>query len=155
MAMQKVLVPSNLTGNDDKSLEFVVQRFVQEEDVEVTLFNAYNPVPEIEVRNNPIMEKMSRNLSYRRQLLADQEKELDQARMKLIQKGFSKDKVNCIFTAVKTDVAQDIISLVRKNNYSTVVLNKDPAKITRFFTKSISKKVTATLGKDITVFVVS
>ncbi len=155
MAIQKVLVPSNLTGNDDRSLDFVAHKFTQEEDVDVTLFNAYNPVPEIEVRNNPIMEKMSRNLSYRRQLLVDQEKALEQTRLKLIKKGFPKDRVHCLFASVKTDIAQDIINLVKKNNYTSVVLHKDQGKITKFFTKSISKKVTAKLSKDISIFVVN
>ena len=62
MAKQKVLVPYNFTDYDGKALDFVIQRFADDKSIEVTLFNAYVPVPEIELRNSPIMEKISRNL---------------------------------------------------------------------------------------------
>jgi len=155
MAAQKVLVPSKLSLNDEKSLNFVIQRFVDKEDVEVTLFNAYNPVPEIDVRNNPIMEKMSKNLSYQRQRLDGREAKLNTAKNMLLSKGFKSDRVHCLFKPLKKDVARDIVSLVREKGYNMVVLNRDRSQIARFFTKSIFEKVSAKLKKEVTVFVVN
>ena len=58
MTKQKVLVPYNFAENDQKAVDFVIRMFAPQEDAEVTFFNAYTAAPEIETRNNPIMEKM-------------------------------------------------------------------------------------------------
>lgn len=147
MAKQKVLVPYNFTNYDEKALDFVIQSFADDEGIEVTLFNAYSPVPEIEFRNSPIMEKISSNLSYLQQKIHEQEAVLKQAGEKLLQNGFSKDRVRYIFRAIKKNVAQDIIDLVLSSGFDVVVLNRNPGKITSFFKKSVSDMVVKNLKK--------
>jgi exonuclease I len=147
MARRKVLVPYNFTDYDGKALDFVIQRFADDESIEVTLFNAYVPVPKIELRNSPIMEKISQNLAFLQQKIHAQEAEIKKAIQKLLQNGFSKDRVNYIFRAIKKDVAQDIIDLAMDNGFDVVILNRNPAKITRFFTRSVSNIVINTLKK--------
>lgn len=154
MDKQKVLVPYNFTNYDEKALDFVVQRFAGDQGVEVTLFNAYIPVPKIELRKGQIMEKISSNLAYLQQKIYEQENCIKQAREKLIQNGFSSNRVHYIFRAINKDVAQDIIDLVLDKGFNMVILNRNPGKITRFFTGSVSYKVMKSL-KHVNVYVVT
>jgi hypothetical protein len=154
MDKQKVLVPYNFTNYDDKALDFVTRRFVDDKGVEVTLFNAYTPVPKIELRDSLIMEKISSNLSYLQQKVYEHETGIKLAREKLIQNGFSSNRVHHIFRALKKDVAQDIIDLVLDRKFDVVILNRNPGKITRFFTGSVSNKVMKSL-KQVDVYVVT
>ena len=154
MAIQKVLVPYNFTSYDEKALDFIMHTFASDDRVEVTLFYAYTPIPEIEIRDSPVMERISSNLSHLRLKIHAQETKVKQARERLLQSGFSSDRVHYIFRAVKKNVAQDIIELALAGGFDVVVLNRNPGKITRFFSKSVSDAVTNTL-KDITVNVVT
>jgi nucleotide-binding universal stress UspA family protein len=153
MAGRKVLVPYNFTANDEKALGFVIQKFAADSDVTVTLFNAYTPVPEVQVRNNPIMDKMSANLAYLRQKLREREEELREARNRLVREGFSEDRVDYVFKPLKKDVAREVVDLARKDRFDVVVLNRNPANIKRFFTASVAEKVDRDL-KDTEVAVI-
>lgn len=153
MAGRKVLVPYNFSENDEKALDFVIRKFASEPDVSVTLFNAYTPAPEVQVRNNPIMERMSANLSYLKQKIRDREEELRGIRKRLIQHGFSEDRVDYVFKPLKKDVAREVVDLARKDRFDVVVINRDPANIKRFFTASVADRVTRDLN-DLDVAVV-
>ena len=154
MDKQKVLVPYNFTNYDEKALDFVTRRFADDKGVEVTLFNAYTPVPKIEMRNSVIMEKISSNLAYLQQKIHEHETWIKQAREKLIQNGFSSNRVHHIFRALNKDVAQDIVDLVLDSGFDMVILNRNPGKITRFFTGSVSNKVMKSL-KQVDVYIVT
>jgi len=155
MTTCRVLVPSNFMANDDKSLVFVLQKYTHDENVSVTLFHAYTPVPTVEVRNNPIMEKMSGNLSYLKQFQKAREEELQKAKDKLVKGGFVGSQVNYIFTPLRSDIATDIINLVREKKYNVVVMNRNPNKIVKFFTRSVSKKVSDGLKGAADVYVLN
>ncbi len=155
MTTHKILVPSNFMSNDDKTLNFVIQKYANDKNAHITLFHAYTPIPEIEMRNNPVMEKMLGNLSYQRQYLQQKEKELQKAKEKLIMGGFIDSQLDFIFTSLKRDVATDIIRLVREKNFNTVVMSRTPGKIARFFTRSISKRLSERLGSDVRVVVLN
>ena len=154
MDKQKVLVPYNFTNNDEKALDFVTRRFANDKGVEVTLFNAYTRVPKIELRRSQIMEKISSNLAYLQQKIYEQENCIKQAREKLIQNGFSSNRVHYIYRALNKDVAQDIIDLVLDKGFDMVVLNRNPGNITRFFSGSVSSKVMKNL-KHVNVYIVT
>jgi len=128
MTTHNVLVPLNFMVNDDKSLVFVIQNYSHVKDVQITLFHAYAPLPEIDVCNNPIMEKMASNLAYMAPFLKEREKELHRAKEKLVMAGFSSSQIHCLFNSLKDDVAADIIQLVREKNFNTVVMNRHCAK---------------------------
>lgn len=74
MATQKILLPYNFTSHDKKALDFVILNFANRKDVEITLFNAYMPLPEIDMRASPIMEKVTSNLHYLSQRIGEQER---------------------------------------------------------------------------------
>ncbi|WP_020586747.1 universal stress protein [Desulfobacter curvatus] len=155
MTTRRILVPSNFMTNDDKSLLFVIQKYSHNKNVRVTLFHAYTPVPKIEVRNNPIMEKMSGNLSYLKQFQKAKEEELQKAKDKLVKGGFAGSQVDYIFTPLKNDIAIDIIKLVQEKKFNVVVMNRNPNKIAKFFIRSVSKKVSDGLKGAADVYVLN
>ncbi len=67
MADLKVLVPYNYTKNDEKTLDFVTQRYSQTEDVTITLMHVYIPVPDVEVSDRTVMARLIENMAYLRQ----------------------------------------------------------------------------------------
>ena len=154
MASQKILLPYNFTSHDQKALDFVIRSFAHQQDVELTLFNAYTSVPDIEVRGSPIMETMRGNLSYLSQKIKEQEDELMVVINKLLENGFSKDRIHTVFEPKKKDIAGEIVDLALKGRFNVVVLNRKPGKIARFFTGSVFNKVVTSL-KETTVCIVS
>ncbi|MBF0234722.1 MAG: universal stress protein [Desulfamplus sp.] len=155
MTTHNVLVPSNFMTNDDRSLVFVIQNYLHVKNVQITLFHAYTPLPEIDVLNNPIMERMASNLAHMAPFLKEREKELELSKEKLVMAGFANSQVNCIFTPLKNDIATDIIQIVREKNFNIVIMNRNPNKIARFFFKSVSKKVADHLGSSVSVLVLN
>ena len=154
MDTRKILLPYNFTSFDKKALDFVCRTFSDKKEAEVTLFNAYTPVPAIEMRGSPIMEQMKDTLSYLSQRVKEQEDELKTIKKHLLGKGFSEDNIDIVFEPKKRDVAGDIIDLVQDGRFNVVVLNRKPGKIARFFAGSVSSKVVAAL-KNATVCIVS
>jgi len=154
MDTPKILLPYNFTSYDKKALDFVCRTFSDKKEAEVTLFNAYTPVPTIEMRGSPIMEQMKDNLSYLSQRVKEQEDALHVIKNHLLGKGFSEDHIDIVFEPKNRDVAGDIIDLAQNGRFNVVVLNRKPGKIARFFAGSVSSKVVAAL-KNVTVCIVS
>lgn len=140
-----ILVPFNFTQNDYKSLDFVIQRYGQEKNVEITLFHAYTPVPKIDVNSKTIMNRLAENLSYLHQKINDLEEVFNQAKERLVRAGFPRDKIHCKFNPLKDDVARDIIKMAKSGGFTTIILNHNPSKIKGFFTTSTSKKILKSL----------
>jgi len=154
MATQKILLPYNFTSYDKKALDFVIRTFANRKDVEITLFNAYVPLPEIDMRASPIMEKVTSNLHYISQRINEQETELKAVVNKLLGRGFSETRIKTIFAPQQKDVADDIIKQAVNGQFDVVILNRNPSKIISFFTGSAFNKIVKAL-KDITVCIVS
>jgi nucleotide-binding universal stress UspA family protein len=154
MAIQKLLLPYNFTRFDQKALDFVISTFRNREDVEVTLFNAYTPVPEIETSASSVTGKLKGSLNYLSQKIAEQEAELNLLKQKLVDNGFADDLVHTVFQPRKKDVASEIIDIATNNKFDVIVISHKPGKATRFFTGSRYSKVIAAL-KEVTVCVVS
>ena len=155
MADYKVLVPFNLTMDDERSLEFVVQLFLGNKEVSVNLFFAYTPIPDLDMQNNPVMARMAKNIAYRRQNLLDQEAELERVKERLTDMGFGVDRVRTLFLPLKKDVARDILGLVRDKGFNALVLTRHPGSITRFFSRSVSAKVSGNLSSNVQLFFVN
>jgi hypothetical protein len=145
MAGQKILVPYNFTANDEKSIDLVIQNFGQHQDVRITLFHVYLPVPKIEINDKTVMSRISGNLSYLRQKINDLEVEIVKARDRLTSAGFAKESVNYIFRPQDKDTAQEIIDQAYSGEFTGIVLNRSPASIRKFFTPSVSKRVNKAL----------
>ncbi|MBW2412323.1 MAG: universal stress protein [Deltaproteobacteria bacterium] len=154
MAIQKLLLPYNFTSFDQKALDFVIRTFANREDIEITIFNAYTPVPEIETDASSVTGKLKGSLTYLSQKIAEQETELKTLKDKLLENGFVESLVHTIFQPRKKEVASEIIDIVTNNQFDIIVISHKPGKATRFFTGSRYSKVIAAL-RDVTVCVVS
>ncbi len=154
MATRKLLLPYHFTQLDQKALEFVTDTFGKSENIAVTVFNAYTPIPEIETDATSVTGKLKGSLSYLSQKIKENETVLNDVKDKLVEGGFSEKQVTCVFRPRKKDIASEIIDLVNSEHFDTIVLNRKHARVTRFFTGSISHKVVMSL-KDVTVCIVS
>lgn len=154
MASKKILVPYNFTMDDQKALNFVVNNFVGDKDVEITLLNFYTPAPEIHVTGSPIMEKMRSNVTYLSKKIDDHKEELKAVKQELVRSGLSEDQVSCVFEPRKKDVGRDIVDLCLKGRFNVIVLSRKHEKISRFFTGSVYNKVVSSL-KDVTVCIIT
>jgi hypothetical protein len=154
MAHLKILLPFNFTEHDNKALDFAIRTYAGHEDTHITLYNAHTPTPDIDMRSDPVMERMRSHLDYLSIQIYNQEDALKKTKEKLLKSGFSSDRVRYIFKPLKKDIAGDIIDQVLKGNFDVVILNRKPTKITRFFTRSVFLKVISTV-KSVTVCVVN
>jgi hypothetical protein len=146
MATDKILVPYNFTGNDEKAIEFVINRYSLSTDAEVTLFHTYAPLPDVEISDKTVMRRLSANLSYLRQQIGEREKALMAAAERLVAAGFAEEKVTWIFKPRQREPVQEIVNQAQKGRYTTIILNHHPSKARKFFTTSISKKVAKALA---------
>ncbi len=154
MAAPKILLPYNFRTLDQKALAFANNTFGHLEEVEITLFHAYTPLPEIEAESTSVMGKLKGNLGYLSQKIMQQETELKTVEEKLLQAGFAQNRIHTIFKPRKKDIAAEIIELVTNDKFSVVIINHKSGKASRFFTGSVFSKVVSAL-KDTTVCIVS
>lgn len=112
------------------------------------------PVPQIEMNDSPVMDKLKGNLNYLSQRINEQEVGLAVAKENLLENGFSENQIHCIFKPKKKDIAGEIIDLASNGNHDLIVMNRKPGKVKRFFTGSVFNKVVSTL-KDKTVCLVT
>ena len=144
MDENKILFPYNFTDMDKKALDFIIQTYVRHENVSVTLFHAYAPVPEIILSKNSVMERMSSNLHYLHQQVIEQESRIVEVKQRLLNGGFQNSQVNYLYLPKKRDIADEIIILARDEGYHTIVLNRSGT-VTGFFKASVFSKVVARL----------
>ena len=139
-----------------KFKHFVKSLFLLAEkpNAEVTLFNAYVPMPDVEVRGSPIMEKVDQNLTFLSQKIREQEQALADAKQSLVSAGFTEKQVHTVFEPKKKDVAGSIINQAMTGKFNVVVLNRKYGKIGRFFTGSVFNKVTIAL-RNTTICIVT
>jgi nucleotide-binding universal stress UspA family protein len=154
MAIQKILLAYNFSGLDQKAIDFVSTAFAHITGVEITIFHAFTPVPDIETEASLVTGKLKGSLNYLSQQIMERENDLKLITEKLTQGGFLPDRVHTIFRPRKKDIATEIINLARETKFDTIVLNRKAARVTRFFSGSVSHKVMMTL-KDTTVCIVS
>ncbi|CCK79750.1 universal stress protein [Desulfobacula toluolica] len=153
MDENKILLPYNFTDMDKKALEFICRTYVNHDDVSVTVFHAYSPVPDIDVSKSSVMEKMSSNLHYLRRQVIDQESRMIEIKQYLLSEGFKDSRVNYLYLPKKKDIAREIIQLARDERYHTIVLSRSGT-VTSFFIPSVFNKVVTTL-KNVTITIIT
>ncbi|WDP92576.1 MAG: universal stress protein [Desulfobacter sp.] len=151
----KILIPYNFTPNDSRAVDFVGERYSERQGVEVTLFHAYTPVPEMDIKDTPVMKKVIHNTAVLQLKQDERKKALEEVREQLMAHGIAGHHVNCIFKPVRKDVAADIIGLWKEGKYDVVVLNRNPGNIVNFFSRSISKQIVRHIEGGIGVHIVN
>jgi len=154
MAIQKVLLAYNFTSLDQKALEFVNSAFAHIDGVEITIFHAFTPVPDIETEASLVTGKLKGSLTFLSQQIMQRENDLKSVAEKLTQTGLAADRIHTVFRPRKKDIAGEIIGLTREAKFDAIVLNRKATRVARFFSGSVSNKVVMTL-KDATVCIVS
>ncbi len=150
-----ILIPYNFTANDETAIDFVGQRYAKRKEVEITLFHAFTPVPEIDPRNNPIMDKVIQNTSYLRVQQEGEKQAMEAAKLALVNYGFDGHHIHCLYRPKRQDIADDIIQLWKREKFDVVVLNRNPGNIINYFSRSISKRVTRHVEGGIGVHIVN
>ena len=154
MARQRVLLAYNFTPYDQKSLDFVTRTFLGNPDVEVTLFNVYTPVPQLDSRETQVMDRMRGNISYLYQKVDEQKEALRVAVEQLVERGFAQRQIHAVFKPRRRDVGAEIIEYAQGEQFDVVIINRAPGRVTRFFTGNVFTKVVSGL-RDTVVCVVS
>jgi nucleotide-binding universal stress UspA family protein len=154
MAIQKILVAYNFTHLDQKAIEFVTSTFARLDGIEITIFHAYTPVPEIETQASMVTGKLKSSLSYLSQQIMQKENEFKETTEKLAKNDLANAQIHTIFRPRKKDIASEIINLNRETKFDVIVLNRKAARVTRFFSGSVSHKILMTL-KETTACIVS
>lgn len=153
MAGQRVLLAYNFTPHDERSLDFAARTFLDVKDVEITLFNAYVPAPQLDSRETQVLDRMRGNITYLSQRIEEQEAAIQNAAESLRSRGFGPGQVHWVYRPRQKDVASEIVEFVREERYDVVILNQKPGRISRLFTGNVLNKVVSGL-QDITVCVV-
>lgn len=150
MAALKVLVPYNFSVHDWKAFDFIIQILAERKDVRIGIFNAYPPVPEIDLTANPELAKMKGGLVYLSEELKRKEEGLKLAKEYFVRRGFTDSQVSIIFKRKEKGVAEEIIDTVRKGRFNIVVLTPTPGKVSKLFARSVHDKILSSV-KDVTV----
>jgi hypothetical protein len=132
MAVFKILVPYNFTANDQKALDFVCSLFREQPDSFITLYHVYQPIPDLPIGRDTVMEKVQSNINYLTQRTQEQESELRKACLELIKKGISETRITSAFEPKKKDVAAEIIEKAEAGNFQMIVLNRKGGRVARF-----------------------
>ena len=121
MAIHKILLAYNFTQLDQKAVDFVINAFSHLKETEITVFNAYTPVPEIETLDTSITGKLKGSMGYLSQQIIQRETELNEVKDKLVQAGFAENQIKTQFRPRKRDIASEIIESAVNNKFDVIV----------------------------------
>lgn len=150
MAVENILVPYAFAPGERKALDFVIRTYANREDVRVTLFHTYVPLPDIDVRGSPVLTKMRSGVDYLSEELREREEGLQSAKEFLVSNGFSEDQVEYVFKKRTKSIAEEIIDTTTKGHYRVLVLSRQPGKAARMFARSVHSRALSAL-KDVTI----
>ncbi len=150
MATFRILLPYNYSPNDQKAIRFAIDAFAGRKETSVTLFHAYTPLPIIDVTASPENAKMRSGMTYLATELKEKEEALKVVGDMLVENGFHRDAVTCVFRKRVKSAAEEIVDQIAGCN--VLVLSRGAGKVTHFFTRSIyARVVTALRGVTICV----
>jgi hypothetical protein len=128
----------------------VIKTFGKQKDAKITLLNTYTPLPELDVKGNPVLGKMRGGMVALSAELRDKEVGLKSAKAFLLENGFLEDQVDYIFKKRVKPIGDEIIETASKGHYEILVLSRQPGKTTRLFARSVHNKILSVL-KDVTI----
>lgn len=143
MATFRILLPYNYSSNDQKAIRFAIDAFAGREETSITLFHAYTPLPDIDVSANPENVKMRSGMTYLVSELKEKEEALKVVGDMLVESGFHRDAVTCVFKKRVKNAAEEIVDKAAGCN--VLLLSRGAGKVTHFFTRSIFTRVVTAL----------
>jgi nucleotide-binding universal stress UspA family protein len=147
MTARKILVPYNFTVDDRKALDFVVDAFGNRQDVRITLFHAYTPLPEIDVTASPELRKVMPGVQHLTRELEEKQRGLAAARTYLMEHGVLGELIDTSFKKRQKGSAEEIIDAVRNGGFDVIVLSRKSKRLTALFERSIHRKLLVSLEK--------
>ncbi len=154
MGTQKLLLPYNFSDRDRKALEFTASTFAPQGDAEVTLFHAYLSLPEVQIQDRHVTERLKGGMGYLQAKISELETEFQKVRDELIDRGFPPARVRTIFRPRKKEVLDAILDLHHREHFNLIVVSRRPGRIGRFFAGSLHTKLIDALA-NVTICVVS
>lgn len=145
MAKQKILVPYDFSPLDRMALDFLVQTFGQREEVEVTLFHVYVPLPQVSTTTGNVTSRLKTGMNFLSRELNRKEEELKNIVQYLTENGFKEDALKIVFRPRGKDVADEILETIYKGFFNIVILTQRKDRVTRFFVRNIQSRVLAGL----------
>lgn len=153
MAGNKILVPFNFTDYDERVLHHITMIYAGVPRITLTLFHVYTPLPEIDTYGHPGLSRLKGTMASLSAEERKKEREMKQIIEDLYQAGFLKDQLNYIIKPRQKSVGAEIVDIVLKESYDTIVMSRQPGKITRAFTRNVHDKLLSSL-KDITISII-
>jgi hypothetical protein len=154
MGTQKLLLPYNFTDRDHKALEFTASTFAPQGDVEVTLFHAFLSLPEVQIQDRQVTERLKGGMGYLQAKISELESDFKNVRDELIDRGFPPARVRAVFRPRKKELLNAILDLHQRERFDIIVLSHRPAMVGRFFAGSLHTKLISALT-NVTICVVS
>ena len=154
MAGKKILVAFEFTEYDERSLHYVMRNLADQKWVKVTLFHVYTPLPDMDTFSNPRLSHLKSTMDTLWTELGEKEAELKKIKEDLLDNGFRDDQVDYVFKARTKDIGGEIVDMVLKESYDTIVLSHKPRKFTRKFTRKVHDKLLDSL-KDTTIAIIT
>ena len=153
----KILVAFDESENAMRAVEFIAENFNTAS--HVTLMSVIPDTAALCEMNSPELIPYFRSQQSNFCILEDKKKEvvrkaLDNAREKLLDAGFAKDKVALRVETKKRGVARDIIEEANAGYDTLVMGRRGLSGVKEFFLGSVSQKVLS-LTKDISVVIVN
>lgn len=153
----KILVAFDDSENAMRAVEFIAENFNTAS--HVTLMSVIPDTAALCEMNSPELIPYFRSQQSNFCILEDKKKEvvrkaLDNAREKLLDAGFAKDKVALRVETKKRGVARDIIEEANAGYDTLVMGRRGLSGVKEFFLGSVSQKVLS-LTKDISVVIVN
>lgn len=154
MAGKKILVAFEFAEYDERALHYVMRNFADQKWVNVTLFHVYTPLPDTDTFSNPGLSHLRSTMDTLRTELGEKEAELKKIKEDLLDNGFRDDQVDYVFKARTKDIGGEIVDMVLKESYDTIVLSHKPRKFTRKFTRKVHDKLLDSL-QDTTITIIT
>jgi len=154
MAGKKILVAFEFTEYDERALHYVMRNFADQKWVNVTLFHVYTPLPDIDTSSNPGLSHLRSTMDSLRTELGEKEAEFKKIKEDLLDNGFRDDQVDYVFKARTKDIGGEIVDMVLKESYDTIVLSYKPRKFIRTFTRKVHDKLLNSL-EDTTITIIT
>lgn len=139
---KKILVPFNFTDYDDRVLHYLMRDFAEQKWLQVTLFNVYTPLPELDTQSSPLLKGLKTTIASFHTELREKESLLKKAIEDLQDNGFSAHQVDYVFKAREKDIGGEIVDFVVKGSYDTIVMShRHGSFIRRSLTRNVHDKV--------------
>jgi nucleotide-binding universal stress UspA family protein len=154
---KKILVAIDDSENGERAADFLAENFVR--DLQITLFSVIPDTKALCNMDSPALTPYFKARQSNFCALEDQKKKivreaLEDAKEKLVGKGFSPDDITINIQTKKEDVAQDIVSEARTGFDLIIMGRRGLSQVREMFLGSISTKVIH-LATDISVLIVN